>query len=95
VREEGENMLPYDQKPWARILAKIVIFVSFLSLSALTLILYRMGQLHISEGVGIVLLLLLFLPPNIAILTRPDSPHDPSPLDHSHHHGRTANSSPH
>jgi hypothetical protein len=88
-------MLPYDQKPWARNLARIVILVSFLSLSALTLILYRMGQLHISEGVGIVLLLLLFLPPNIAILTRPNVPQDASPLDHSHHPSRTANSSPH
>jgi hypothetical protein len=63
-------MLPFDQKPWAKTLATIVILVSFFGLAALALAMYYMGNLHIPEGVGIVLLLLLFLPPNIAVLNR-------------------------
>jgi hypothetical protein len=71
-------MLPFQNRTWAKPVARVVILVSFFGLSTLAYLRYRSGLLDIPEAVGIVLLMLLFLPPNIAILTRPTPPPTPA-----------------
>ncbi len=63
-------MLPYDTRPWARTVAKTVIISSTMVLIGLGLYLHHIGQMRISEYVGLVILFLTIVPPNIAILYR-------------------------
>ena len=63
-------MLPFEQKPWARTVAGTVIGSSLLGSVCLALYFRSIGSLHISEVVGIFLLLLTIIPPNVAVLTR-------------------------
>jgi hypothetical protein len=63
-------MLPFDRKPWAKTLAGIVVTVSFVAAVGLAFFFYDNGELHIPEVVGILLLLLTIVPPNVAILSR-------------------------
>jgi hypothetical protein len=61
-------MLPNDHKPWAKTLARTVIGVTVVALALLTYFLENRGILHIPEIVGIFLLFLTIVPPNLAVL---------------------------
>ncbi len=75
-------MLPHDKKPWAKTLARIVIGVTVIALTVLAYFLKAHGSLRIPEIVGIFLLFLAIVPPNLAIIY-------PwlLPANHSHAHG--------
>ena len=61
-------MLPGDQKPWAKTVARIVICTTILGLIVLAFVLESYHTLHIPEMVGIFLLFLAIVPPNLAVL---------------------------
>jgi hypothetical protein len=61
-------MLPGDQKPWAKTVARIVICTTILGLIVLAFVLKSYNTLHIPEMVGIFLLFLAIVPPNLAVL---------------------------
>jgi len=61
-------MLPNDDKPWAKTVARIVICGTIVILAVLAFILKAHNSLHISEIVGLFLLFLTIVPPNLAIL---------------------------
>jgi hypothetical protein len=61
-------MLPNDHKPWAKTVARTVIGVTLVALAFLTYFLRSHGSLHISEAVGIFLLFLTIVPPNLAVI---------------------------
>jgi hypothetical protein len=61
-------MLPNAQKPWAKKLATAVICLTIVGLIVLAYILNTHNMLHISEIVGIFLLFLTIVPPNLAVL---------------------------
>jgi hypothetical protein len=61
-------MLPGDQKPWAKSVARIVICATIVGLMVLAFVLKSYNTLHIPEIVGIFLLFLTIVPPNLAIL---------------------------
>ena len=61
-------MLPNDNKPWAKPLARTVIVLTVVALALLTYFLKTHNQLHIPETVGVVLLFLTIVPPNLAVL---------------------------
>ncbi len=61
-------MLPNDDKPWAKPLARTVIGVTLVALGFLAYYLENHDQLHIPEIVGIFLLFLTIVPPNLAVL---------------------------
>jgi hypothetical protein len=61
-------MLPNDQKPWAKTLARTVIGVTLVVLGILAYVLEDHNSLHIPEIVGIFLLFLTIVPPNLAII---------------------------
>lgn len=61
-------MLPNDHKPWAKPLARAVIIATLLGLAYLAYFLEARNSLHIPEVVGIFLLFLTIVPPNLAIL---------------------------
>jgi hypothetical protein len=61
-------MLPNDHKPWAKTVARIVICATMVALAFLAYFLHVHNNLRIPEVVGIVLLFLTIVPPNLAIL---------------------------
>ena len=61
-------MLPNDHKPWAKTLARTVIGVTLVALASLTYYLHTLGALRIPEIVGVFLLFLTIVPPNLAVL---------------------------
>ena len=61
-------MLPNDDKPWAKTVARIVISATIAALIILAFILNAYNTLHIPEIVGIFLLFLTIVPPNLAII---------------------------
>ena len=61
-------MLPGDRKPWAKPVARIVICATIVVLAVLAYFLDIHNSLHIPEIVGIFLLFLTIVPPNLAIL---------------------------
>jgi hypothetical protein len=68
VRKAVKEMLPNDKKPWAKTLARTVICVTLVGLAALAYYLQDHSSLHISEIVGIFLLFLAIVPPNLAVI---------------------------
>jgi hypothetical protein len=77
-------MLPNDHKPWAKTLARTVIGVTLVALALLTYFLRSHGSLHIPEAVGIFLLFLTIVPPNLAVIypwVLP--PQHPAPRSHT------------
>jgi hypothetical protein len=64
----GPEMLPHDDKPWAKTLARIVICVTIVALIGLSLFLESRNMFHIPEIVGVFLLFLTIVPPNLAVL---------------------------
>ena len=61
-------MLPHDDKPWAKPLARTVIVLTLVALGILSYYLESHNQLHIPEIVGVFLLFLTIVPPNLAVL---------------------------
>jgi hypothetical protein len=61
-------MLPNDDKPWAKGLARAVICLTIVALVCLAYFLEIRDMLHIPEIVGIILLFLTIVPPNLAVL---------------------------
>jgi len=61
-------MLPHAQKPWAKTLARVVICVTLVALAFLAYFLKTHNSLHIPEIVGIFLLFLAIVPPNLAVI---------------------------
>jgi hypothetical protein len=61
-------MLPNDDKPWAKGVARTVICLTIVALACLAYYLQSRDMLHISEIVGIILLFLTIVPPNLAVL---------------------------
>jgi|GEM_PF-7116287 len=61
-------MLPHDDKPWAKPLAWTVIFLTLLGLGLLSYYLESHNQFHLPEIVGVFLLFLTIVPPNLAVL---------------------------
>jgi hypothetical protein len=61
-------MLPGDRKPWAKTVARIVVCFTIVALIVLAFVLRSYNSLHIPEIVGIFLLFLTIVPPNLAII---------------------------
>jgi hypothetical protein len=61
-------MLPNDDKPWAKPLARTVIVLTLIALALLSYYLEGRNQFHLPEIVGVFLLFLTIVPPNLAIL---------------------------
>lgn len=61
-------MLPNDHKPWAKTVARIVVCTTIVALIVLAFVLNSYNNLRIPEIVGIFLLFLAIVPPNLAIL---------------------------
>jgi hypothetical protein len=72
-------MLPFDNKPWAKRLAAVVISLSVLAAVLGAWYLHSIDQLYIPEVTGILLLLLTIIPPNIAVLRKKPPSADGSP----------------
>jgi hypothetical protein len=68
VTKGGGEMLPNDKKPWAKTLARTVIGVTLVALGVLAYLLQIHDSLHIPEIVGIFLLFLTIVPPNLAVI---------------------------
>ncbi len=63
-------MLPFDNKPWAKPVAIAVICSTVIGLICLAFYLAHLHQLRIPEYVGIFLLFLTIVPPNLAVLNK-------------------------
>jgi hypothetical protein len=61
-------MLPNDDKPWAKTVARIVIGFTTIALVVLAFVLKAYNTLNIPEVVGLFLLFLTIVPPNLAII---------------------------
>jgi len=79
-------MLPGEHKPWAKPLARVVIGGSILGTIVGGWYLYDIGQLYIPEITGLLLLLLILIPPNVAVLRAKTEapPKKPVPLKQPH-----------
>jgi uncharacterized membrane protein len=80
-------MLPFDNRPWAKTVARTVIALSFIFAIAGAYYLYTLDELHIAEVTGILLLLLTIVPPNVAIVLR-KSESNANPLSQATLHTR-------
>lgn len=85
-------MLPFDNKPWAKHLASMVICFTVIGVICLGFYLEHVKSLHVSEWVMMFLILLTIVPPNLAVLYRkPKSDSDIHPYNsHRNGHGVTA-----
>ena len=83
-------MLPFDNRPSAKPLARFVICFSILAAIVGAWYLYSIHQLYIPEITGILLLLLTIIPPNAAVLYKKsqDAPDKPVRLNQPHPHTR-------
>ena len=63
-------MLPFDNKPWAKRVARMVIVVTLVAAVGVPFVLHSRGTLDLPMIVGIVLLVLAIVPPNVAVLRR-------------------------
>jgi hypothetical protein len=61
-------MLPGARKPWATTVARIVVCFTIVGLIVLAFVLKSYNTLHIPEVVGLFLLFLTIVPPNLAII---------------------------
>jgi hypothetical protein len=78
-------MLPFDRKPWAKAVAATVITLSFIGAICLGFYFHSIDSLHPSEIVGLFLLLLTIVPPNVAVLMRKPDDGDSVPRTHLGH----------
>ena len=63
-------MLPFDNKPWAKHVARIVIAVTLLGIAAVWMYLRTFGALDTGEYLAFFLIALAIIPPNLAVLFR-------------------------
>jgi hypothetical protein len=77
-------MLPFDNRPWAKAVARTVIALSIVAAIAGAYYLFTLDELHIPEVTGIILLLLTILPPNLAIVYRAQTPPDGAAISQAH-----------
>jgi len=63
-------MLPFDQRPWAKQVAAVIIVLSLVAAIWVPVYLHHRKALDPPIVVGIVLLLLAIVPPNFVILRR-------------------------
>jgi hypothetical protein len=78
-------MLPFDDRPWAKTVATIVIVMSVLAAIAAAFYLESINTFHVSEMLIIALLLLTIVPPNLAIILRkPGTPESTSATKQLH-----------
>ena len=77
-------MLPFDNRPWAKSVARTVIALSIVAAVAGAYYLFTLDELHIPEVTGILLLLLTILPPNIAIISRAQTSQDGTAMTQPH-----------
>ena len=77
-------MLPFDDRPWAKTVATIVIVMSVLAAIVAAFYLESINMFHVSEMLIIALLLLTIVPPNLAIIRKPGTPDSTSPTERLH-----------
>jgi hypothetical protein len=78
-------MLPFDDRPWAKTLATIVIVFSVIAAIATAFYLENINMFHFSEMLILALLLLTIVPPNLAIILRkPEIPESMSATKRIH-----------
>lgn len=63
-------MLPFDRRPWAKPLARLVIAVTVVAVLAYAILIMRHRSLDAGERFILALLLIAVIPPNIAIIRR-------------------------
>ncbi len=63
-------MLPFDNKPWAKGLAATIITVTLIAAVCVPIVLHERKALDLPIIVGIFLLLLAIVPPNILVLVQ-------------------------
>jgi Mg2+/Co2+ transporter CorB len=61
-------MLPFENRPWAKTMARIVICTTLIALAGLGYFLHSHNALRIPEIVFIILVILTIIPPNLAVL---------------------------
>jgi uncharacterized sodium:solute symporter family permease YidK len=66
-------MLPFDRKPWAKTLARIVIAVTLLGIAAVWIYLRTLGALDTGEYLAFFLIALAIIPTNLAVIYRKDA----------------------
>jgi hypothetical protein len=69
-KKERANMLPYDKRPWAGKVAATVILLTLVAAVCVPIVLHQRKALDPPILVGIVLLLLAIVPPNVVVLRR-------------------------
>ena len=78
-------MLPFDNRPWAKTVARTVVGLSIFAAILGAYYLNDNDELHIPEVTGILLLLLTIIPPNLAILYRKNgSAENSAAINHAH-----------
>ncbi len=70
-------MLPFDHKPWAKAVARLVIAATVLGIAAAAFYLHTLGPLDTGEIVAFFLLALAIIPTNLAVIYR--KPQDDRP----------------
>jgi hypothetical protein len=71
IYRKGErSMLPFDQKPWAKQVAALVIVVTLLGAAGTAFYLHATKGLDTGAIVAIFLIVLALVPPNVVILRR-------------------------
>jgi hypothetical protein len=63
-------MLPFDQKPWAKPVARMVIAATILGIAAAAYYLHTLGPLDTGEILAFILLALTIIPTNLAVIYR-------------------------
>lgn len=66
-------MLPFDQRPWAKIVARCVIGATVLGCALFVYHVKQERSLDWGERAIVILLLLTVIPPNVAIIRRHDT----------------------
>ena len=61
-------MLPFENRPWARPVATLIIVLTLIAAVVAPIVLHQRKALDVPIVVGIVLLVLAIVPPNIMVL---------------------------
>jgi len=81
-------MLPFDKKPWAKTLAKVVIAATILGIAAAAFYLHSLGPLDTGETLAFFLLALAIIPTNLAVIFKKpkEAGEHTAGLSHAVHH---------
>ena len=63
-------MLPFDEKPWAKMLATCVIAFTVIATAVFVILVKQERSLDWGERAIVILLLITVIPPNVAIIRR-------------------------